>query len=171
MEKIVKISPAFDKRSNNPKKDYGISACHIWFILKGKMGAVQVMLGTDWYLPETIAEYKEIGNKGKTKPCDLRGDKEFLKCWDVGYHAKKQQYKGQRSTPCDILKGKCYYDGSSLIGEDDKVVKMLLERGSDWIWKYLEKEYEIRFGKEEIKYGKNGKRIKTESKGTPKEKT
>jgi hypothetical protein len=43
---------------------------------------------------------------------------------------------------CEWLNGKpCYYDGSSLRGEDDKVVENYLEYGDEWIWEYLEKYY------------------------------
>jgi hypothetical protein len=42
--------------------------------------------------------------------------------------------------------GKCYYDGSSLRGDDDNIVERFMKEGSDYIWKYLEKEYNIMFG-------------------------
>ena len=145
-EHIVRFSPAYDKRDEDPKKNYGIASMRIWFILKGKNGAVQILLGTDWFLPETIAEYKRIGNKNKNPPCDLREDPQFLKCWDVGYHSPKPVFKGQKKHKCDIL-GKCYYDGSSLRGDDDDIVEHFMKEGSDFIWKYLEKEYNIMFGK------------------------
>lgn len=149
-EKIVKFSPAFDKRSDEPKKNYGIGAMSIWFVLKGAKGAVQVMFGTDWYLPETIKEYEMFGNENKKPPIYLREDRKFLRCWDVGYHSPKPMYNGQKKMDCEIL-GKCYYDGTSLRGEDDDIVEKFLKEGSDFIWKYLEKEYDIIFGaKDEI---------------------
>ena len=144
-ERIVNFSPAYDKRHPEPSKNYGISATRIWFILKGKKGAVQVMIGTDWYLPETVEEYKRIGNENKTEPTNLRDKEEFLDCWDVGYHSFKPLREWQNkdnSTPCELHEqGHCWYDGSSLRGQEDKVGRILLEKGSDGIWEYLENYY------------------------------
>jgi len=53
------ITPAYDKRNKNQNKNFGIVACRIFFIVKGKEGVVAVNFGTNWYLPSTIQEYKE----------------------------------------------------------------------------------------------------------------
>lgn len=147
-EKIVRVAPAYDKRNKEPKKNYGISSMRMWFILKGEKGAVQVLINFPIFLPETIEEYKRIGNNNKTPTCDLRdsgGKPQGLDCWDVGYHSPKPMYKGQTKGDCDIYKEGCYYDGSSLRGKDDKVGDMLLREGDEAIWKYLEKDYKARF--------------------------
>ena len=101
-EKIVKFGMPFDRRSDIPSKNYGIGSMQIWFILKGKKGAVQVMIGTQCYLNETIREYN-------LKGIDLfEGNKSF-DCWNVGYHSPKPMYKGQSKMDCDSLnKGFCY---------------------------------------------------------------
>lgn len=143
-ERIIRFNPAFDKRHAEDNKNYGIGSVTIIFILKGHHGAVQVMINTDWFLPATIKEYKKIGNKGKCPPTNLRDKEDYLDCWDVGFHAKVKpsymEYSNENN--CDILdSGKCYYDGSGTKGHDDKVIKILLEKGSDGIWKYLEKYY------------------------------
>jgi len=144
-ERIVKFSPPFDKRSDNPRENYGIASMRIWFILKGKHGAVQVCFNTPFYLPETIDEYKRIGNKGKTAPSDIRDEEGKAKgfdCWDVGYHSPKPMYEGQEKMDCDILKkGYCYYDGSGLRGNNDKLPELFYEEGDEAIWKYLEDYY------------------------------
>ena len=150
-EKIVKFAPAFDKRHKDPNKNYGIGSMRVWFILKGKEGAVQAMFSLPIYLPQTITEYKKIGNKNKTNQHDLRddfdGNPAGIDCWDIGYHSLKPQYEGQTKGTCDILKGdKCYYDGSSLRGQQDKLGEMLLTEGQEPIWNYLEKDYKSRFG-------------------------
>ncbi len=150
-ERIVNFGMPYDKRNNIPDKDYGISSMRIWFILKGKKGAVQVLINTPFYMPETVDEYKRIGNKNKTEPIDLRdedGKAKGLECWDVGFHSKKKpKYMDKLSQQdCNII-GKCYYDGSFLRGDNDKVAEMFLEHGEEAIWKYLEKYYNEVFTK------------------------
>lgn len=149
-ERIVKFRMPYDKRHDNPSKNYGIGSMAIWFILKGKQGAVQVLINTPFYLPETVEEYKRIGNKLKTPPTDLRdenGKPKGFDCWDVGFHSKKKPdyMKKSDKQECEIL-GKCYYDGSSLRGEHDGVVDIFLEKGEEGIWQYLEKYYDETFG-------------------------
>ncbi len=145
-ERIVNFSTPFDKRSKVPKKNYGIGSMMIWFMLKGKDGAVQVCFNTPIYLPETIEEYRKIGNKNKTSPTDIRDDyngkAKGLECFDVGYHSPKPAFEGHTKTSCKLLKkGYCYFDGSALRGSDDKLVELFYEKGEEAIWNYLEKYY------------------------------
>jgi len=42
LERIVDFSPAFDKRHKDPKKNYGIGAVLIRFVLKGEMREVDI---------------------------------------------------------------------------------------------------------------------------------
>lgn len=128
--RIVDFIPAFDKRNPDPSKNYGIGAVKIRFVLAGKKGATQALFGTEWYT-----------NTVDTSKFSHSTDK--IRNWDLGYHAKKRQYKGQEKRECDIL-GKCYYDGSSLQGE--YLVDVLINEGSEGIWRELESEYEKRFG-------------------------
>lgn len=157
-ERIVKFSMPYDKRTNNPTTNYGIGAMRIWFILKGSKGAVQVVIGTKFYLPKTVNEYLNSSNqywKNFLKDTDGNDEKPF-DCWDVGFHSKKRPDYMQTSDKmkCDLF-GKCYYDGSSLRGKKDKVAENFFEHGEEWIWKYLEEEYKIIFvnesNKEEVK--------------------
>jgi hypothetical protein len=76
-EKIIKTRPPYDKRCDDPSKNYGIGALMLWFILK---------------------------------------------------------------------EGECYYDGSSLRGRDDNIAENYIKHGDNWIWEYLEKEWNRRFG-------------------------
>ena len=143
-ERIVDFYPAYDKRSENPKKNYGISSVRIFFILKKGKKAVQFQFGTNWFLPETIEEYKKIGNKGKTSPTDLTKGKQ-LQGWSIDYHSPKPMFKGHESTSneCKITGGKCYMDGSCLYASANE--EILLREGSEGIWKFLEKEWKERF--------------------------
>lgn len=95
---------------------------------------------------------------------------------DLGYHSRVPMYEGQpamgaiktdikmddtkegiekfnitttetmKYTPCEYLDGEpCYYDGSSLNAVD--VMKILIEQGSEAVWKYLEECYHEQFDK------------------------
>ena len=163
-ERIVNFRRPFDKRHEDPNKSYGIGSMSIWFILKGEKGAVQVMINTPLYLPKTVDEYKRIGNKNKTPPCDLRdsdGKAKGLECYDVGYHAFRPIMDWQNKSNKQDCKlsptGYCWYDGSSLRGGEDKIVEMMLEYGDDAIWKYLEKYYYDIFVEQSEPGGKNEK--------------
>ena len=137
-ERIVFVKPAFDKRSNDPSKDYGISACRIVFILKGKRGAVQFMIGTNWYVPSAREHLKKLLPSCKDTERKPEG-------WDVGYHSHKKMYNGQEPVAykCEILGGKCYYDGSGL--RADAWIEDFVAGGTDWLWPKLEEEYRNTF--------------------------
>jgi len=138
-ERITRTRPPFDKRSTTPGKNYGVGGLQIWFILKGPQGAIQILLGTKLYPSKVMKEWRA---KGEAYP--FHNDEECMDCWDVGFHSKKRPEYMDKSQQreCDVLPGKkCYYDGSSLRGRDDKVVENYIEHGEDWIWKYLEERY------------------------------
>lgn len=140
-ERIVTVSPAFDKRSSDPSKDYGIGACRITFILRGPKGAVQFMVGTNWYLPHTQRE-----NRKWQYDFDVRFDKINPQGWDVGYHSPVPMYEGQTAMggKCEHVRGgECFYDGSGLRAEE--WVPKFLAGGTDWLWPALEEDYRERF--------------------------
>ena len=140
MEKLIEMSPAYDKRHQDPKKNYGVGSVSLRFILKGSEGAVQFLLYTNWNLPQVQAEFDR----------NLDGRFPHLSCHplpaDLGYHSPKPRHKDQQPMQsngdkgCEYLDGKpCYYDGSGMRAYG--VYKTLLEEGSDGVWKVLECEY------------------------------
>ncbi len=147
LEKEVLFLPAFDKRNDNPKKNFGIGAVRCFMVLKGKKGAVCFQFSTGILLPKTILEYIKKG-LAKYEIFPSGGDHyHFLNSpmgFDVGYHARKPQYKGQKvgQRTCMFLNDKrCYYDGSGMRAE--AYMNVLTEKGSDAIWKMLEGEYKL----------------------------
>lgn len=60
MERILEVPAAYDKRSDDPKKDYGIHSAEIRMILKGPEGAVQFVVYTARY---DEAVHKELIRK------------------------------------------------------------------------------------------------------------
>jgi len=148
-EKFIKeviILPAFDRRNPDPTKNYGIHGCDMRFVLKGKKGAVQFVLFTNWQLPHVTEE-----SVTRTLKNQNNLDKYDIKCHflpspaDLGYHSLKPMYTDQsRRESCEYLDGKpCYYDGSGLDAEP--VYEILLREGSDGVWKKLEDYYNATF--------------------------
>lgn len=139
MERIVKFTPAFDKRNPKPSKNYGIHGVDLIMMLKGDKGVVQFVVYTNWHLPHV---QEELNRKAKGE------DEVYISAIlnpmpaDLGYHSPIPLYEGQSicSESCEYLDGKpCYYDGSGLNAE--KIYKILLEKGSDGVWEELEKYY------------------------------
>ena len=129
LERKIEISPAWDKRDTEPSKNYGIHCCDMRFFIKGKKGVVQFLLFTGWYLSHNMDEMEK--KHGLTGPSPA----------DLGYHSYTPQYENQKkNNSCTYLDGEpCYYDESSL--NADNVFKILVEKGLDEMWIYLEKEY------------------------------
>lgn len=167
MERITKITPAWDKRDDDPKKNYGVHSSDLRMVLKGELGAVQFVLYTGWYPKHVQFEHK-AKNLATMYPMPA----------DLGYHSPKPMYEGQtrigehqydfedtedmqlgdktlkmpkmsvveeKELPiCEYIGCPCYYDGSSL--NADRIYDILLERGSDGVWEELEKYYTDTFG-------------------------
>jgi hypothetical protein len=142
MKKEITISAAYDKRDPDPKKNYGMHGCTLSFVLTGELGAVQFVLYTNWQLPHVTEErwskYEDdFTRRLLTEPMPV----------DLGYHSPKPMYAGQTvvTKSCPYLNDKpCYYDGSGLNAEP--VYKLMLEGGSDAVWKELEEYYTHTFG-------------------------
>ena len=142
-KKTVEFAPAYDKRNPDPSKNYGIHGVEIRFVLKGKKGATQFLIYTNWFLPHV---QKELYAKGSIST-RLKFGRPEPSGADIGYHSPKPMYRGQtKINNCPYLDGKpCYYDGSGL--RADRFIPEFLAGGSDTVWKMLEEEYRHRFGR------------------------
>jgi len=60
LERITELTPAYDRRSPDPNRNYGIHGVDLWFWLKGPEGAVQFHLMTNWW-PLSIQNEKRSG--------------------------------------------------------------------------------------------------------------
>lgn len=134
-ERVVEFEPAYHKVHEDPKKNYVVGSVRIRFVLRGPKGATQFLMGTGWHLPETWDWWAKTGclsvHKGIKNPNG----------WDLGFHAKKPQYKGHAlmEKNCRHMGGKCYYDGSGLRAEP--VLEAPIKGGHEAVWKILEAEY------------------------------
>lgn len=138
MEKIVSFSPAWDKRNADPNKNYGIHGVELRFVLKGKLGATNFTIFTNWHLPEVQQSLNRKRSPESLLPLPA----------DFGYHSPKPLYDNAPpiTDDCPYLDGKpCYYDGSGLYAE--KVYERLLREGDGAVWEELEESYKDRFGK------------------------
>lgn len=127
-ERRVEFSAAWDRRDPDPKKDNGVHGVEIRFLLIGAAGAVQFLLFTGWYLPESETCVGAVAHR--PMPANL------------GYHSPVPRYEGQTPMdgPCAVLGGTCYYDGSSLAA--DGIFKVLLHEGDAGVWRELEAFYQ-----------------------------
>jgi len=137
MTKTITFESAFDKRSPNPSKNYGIHGVSIRFVYGDEKGYVQFLLYTNWHLPHVT---KELSSK---LYMPIQGDFHWMERpipADLGYHSPKPQYEDQpKMDKCDLLPNGCYCDGSSLNAQ--RVYNILLEKGSDGVWLELENYY------------------------------
>jgi hypothetical protein len=136
------VSPAWDKRDKDPAKNYGIGGCQMFWAVKGKDGAITLSISTGWYLPQnrTDTSGSMIGIiKAETMPIDLgihsRKPLDWMSDDDDMYIMHDCPY-----TSDDKGKGAdCYYDGSGL--QAQKYFELLIEKGSDELFKALEERY------------------------------
>lgn len=133
----VDFSPSYNFL--RPTDDnYGIGAMRIRFVLIGPKGAIQWMIGTEWFIASArqhLRQFSERDIDNLRKPSG----------WDLGYHAREKQYDRQQSMgPCEYLDGaECFYDGSSL--NADLLIEGFLAGGDEWLWPQLESYYRCRF--------------------------
>ncbi len=132
-KRLVQFAPAYDRRSPDPAKNYGIHGVKIRFILTGDKGVVQFLLYTNWHLSHVLNE--------------LGGAYEAPMPADLGYHSPVPIREGQTlmTDSCEYLDGKpCYYDGSTTAA--DRLWDVLRERGDEGVWQELEGYYGQVFG-------------------------
>lgn len=142
MTKFIKktiFSKSFDRRDPDPKKDYGIGGVDLWFVLKGKKGAISASFRTGWYLPSCFENNYYLDQH----------ERERLRCFMVDMHTPScgEIDDDSDTNACTWLdNGKCYL--SSTLRDDEKVLqKALLERGSIGLWNEMIKIYYREFNK------------------------
>lgn len=141
----ITFRPAYDKRSTDPNKNYGIGCVTMTWYVKGPLGAIQFQLLTGWY-PHIIKKtsFEDWSDWGELRVNDMQPHDKPMPS-DLGYHSPKPLYEGQTlmQEDCPILGGPCYYDGSSL--NADKPFSILVHEGGERLWEFLEKYYADKF--------------------------
>lgn len=180
-EKRIDFEPAFDRRHPDPSKNYGIHGVTLRMVLIGPKGAVNFVLYTNWHLPHVTDESKgridsplngDYHWHCRPLPADLGyhspkpmyeehepvGSKNFT--WRDATEEEKRELPSFTRipesnptgtfTPCEYLDGKpCYYDGSSL--NADRIYRVLLNKGSNGVWRELEDYYNEIFERKDDK--------------------
>ena len=146
MERKISFEPAYDKRSSDPAKDYGIGSVGMRFILRGEFGAVVFYVGTGWFLKDT--EDRLLNNMvGKTIRNKYEANTIMAMAYDLGWHSKNPMYEDQNVSQekcCFLDDTPCYYYGTSLGA--DRVFDILKSKGDEAVWEELESCYKERFG-------------------------
>ena len=134
MERIFKMSPAFDKRHTEPSKNYGIHSATLFMCVKNEQGAVIFSMSTEWFLPETNDWLRQCENRHTTfdRKWQPRGN---AVCYCSPKPMNEWQEKESGRDNCDWL-GCCWGDCS--YSTSDAVVELLISKGSDAVWEYLE---------------------------------
>ncbi len=143
-KKKITFLPAFDRTDPDPKKDYGVNGVEFIFFLIGERGIIQFRASTNWMLPHV---QKSLDEKTMHDiSCGAQYSDIALSCFyhpkgfDLGYHSPTPMYEGQsKMQSCKFFEDGCYYDGSSIQG--DEMLKMLIENGSNGVWKAMKKYY------------------------------
>jgi hypothetical protein len=136
--RVLELTSPFDMRDSNPKKNYDIHGMNLKCVLVKDGKAVCFLAHLPVYLKH-VADEQYFGDKRRFNPFEGMGA-------DVGYHSPTPKYKEQTviSDKCPYIGCACYYDGSSLRGEE--WYEEFLKEGLDHIWKKLEVEWEELFG-------------------------
>lgn len=143
LERKFSISGAY----NDPSGRYGCSSMKMEFAVIGPKGAVSVLLFTAWFLPENQQKFLDLYTKGY--PFDPCQELMAPKWWDVGHHSNEpmsdyEKEHGPTRECCHLTGKPCYYDGTSLWGQE-AWLPGFLHGGTEWLWPRLEELYSYRF--------------------------
>jgi hypothetical protein len=166
LQREIEFEPGYDKRNPDPDKNYGIHGMNMRFLLKGKLGTVQLLIYTNWQVPsvnKNIDQFEKV-SRFLIEPMAA----------DIGYHSRIPQYEGQNPIvktrfksskpkkiklgeeeiefpgieidreftpePCPYLNNDpCFYDGSSLSAK--RYFEVFVEKGEEALWEELESYY------------------------------
>jgi len=121
----IKFVKAWDKRHKDSKKNYGVNGVDIRFFFHGPAGTIQFIVASGWMLKSVEKSLSDF----------------YPMAMDLGYHSKTPKYEGHTvmASECDVIKGACYYDGSTLNAEP--VLDRLVNEGDEGVWDELESYY------------------------------
>jgi hypothetical protein len=130
----IRFEAAWDRTNPDPKKNYGVHGVHIWFELTRDGKGLTFSISTNWHLPHVKPQW------GFPKDdLSLRCQYEPM-AFGVDYHDTKPHYEGHTCREgCKITGGKCYSDGSGLLGND--FLQTLIEGGDEALWARMEEQF------------------------------
>lgn len=141
--KEIRFVPAYDKRHEDPRKNYGIHGAEIHFVIgesKGQFVYFQMM--TNWLLPQTQqwldARVLARGVDQIALDAHYHPDTSAL-----GYHSPWPTYENQEPCreDCEFLNGAACYSGDHYSGIQG-YLETLIASGLDALWEKLEAYYQ-----------------------------
>lgn len=130
-ERVVQFLPAWDRRDEG-KGQHGVE---LWMHLRGTKGAVSFRVLTGW----TLDCRSWVASSGAFRPTPatvtIHSPRPLSPTWEVA------------NSSCDQIGGVPCYSDSSYTGADD-VFKVLLNEGSEGVWRVLREWYKSHFEKE-----------------------
>ena len=116
----IKISPAWDKRTDSPETNIGMHCCDLNMLLHCDEAVIEFKIFTIWHLDNSF-------NRPPWAACII-------------IHSRKQLPGSNYNKDCLYLKGNCYYrDLAYYIAEE--LLKTLLSFGIEAVWDKLEDHY------------------------------
>lgn len=129
-ERRVEVRPSYCLIRPEPRRNYGVCACHIEFAVIGPKGAVEISFSTDWWTTPALNHLSQFPAR-KTRQPEGRY---------IGQHAKSPTHQDQSPThDCAFTGGVCYFDCSYLYA--DEWVEGFVNGGTKWLWPKLEEYY------------------------------
>lgn len=143
LERIVRIRPAYDccvvqpcvhgseRCGVDPGANHGRHNAEMHLCLRGPAAEVILVVNTGWELPETPARFRHPEN---TPQPGL-----------IEFHSANPMYDGQapQGSRCELWPT-CYGDTGYLMA--DEPTALLVAKGSDAVWEWLEAAHRERFG-------------------------
>ncbi len=132
MKKEIKFQPAWDKRSSDLRKDYGIHGSVLHVTISDEKGAVNLVVHLNWFLPQNR----------NTKYCELKVYP--FEYWqkpsisEIIHHSPTPTYHEQdvSSESCYFLGNKpCYISSSFTFG--NKLFELLISEGEEKLFDAL----------------------------------
>src|SRR3984957_1013691 len=95
---MVVLSSSYYLIRDSPGDNYGISACRVHFYCIGPKGAVQFVIGTDWYCAQAVDHLRSFARSSYDERSQPIG-------WDLGFHAREPKYKWHDplTKHCDVI--------------------------------------------------------------------
>lgn len=142
LQRIVRVRPAYDcivqpcgrnGCGERPGASHGRHNAEIHFILRSERAEIVLSVGTGWDLPET--------------PRNMRSShalRDLPRGMGVDFHSADPQYDGQepRIGDCQLWRP-CYNDVGFTMS--DEPAELLVRKGSDAVWEWLEAKHQEHF--------------------------
>lgn len=130
LERIVKFSPAFDKREETP--NYGHHPMHIHFAVRGERGVLVFDICTGWYIDSRHDYPPEC----------------YAFCWHV--YPTNPHVDLDQVQPCKWLDGEecvCITHMAHVSNHAKELLQGFLANGDNWLFEQLEYNYRIAVNK------------------------